>query len=100
MDARLRTISSTAETDRSKRPTTNVNSSGEDIWLSPGRHRRHLAGGRRHVDRLEVSRADDFEILHVRRVVVEIVHDPRPLMHDIAGLYQGRLVLAPEARTP
>src|SRR5581483_142099 len=67
-------------------------------WRSrPRRNWRHRVGGRRHVDGLEVGRADDLEILHVRRVVVEIVHDARTLMHDVAGLNQGRLVLVHEA---
>src|ERR1700689_80521 len=66
--------------------------------LFPGRYRRHLVGGWRHVDGLEVRRADDFEIFHVRRIIEQIVHDPRPLMHDIAGLHQRRLVLVHETR--
>jgi len=34
---------------------------------------------------------------HVRRVIVEIVHDPRTLMDDVAGLHQGRLVFIHES---
>src|SRR6266446_240318 len=63
----------------------------------PGRRRRHLVDGRRHVDSLEIGGADDFQILHVLRVIVEIVRDAWPLMHDVAGLHQGRLVLVHEA---
>jgi hypothetical protein len=40
----------------------------------------------------------DFEILHVRRVVEMVVHDPRPLVDDVAGLHQRRLVLIHEPR--
>src|SRR5712671_1232681 len=68
-------------------------------WPSlPRRRRRHVVDGRWHVDGLEVRRADDFQILHVFRVVVEVVGNARPLMHDVAGLYQRRLVLVHEAR--
>src|ERR1700744_4095188 len=66
--------------------------------LLPGRHRRYLVGGRPPVGGFEICLADDFEILHVGRVIVEIVPDARPLMDDITGLYQCRLVLVHEPR--
>ena len=36
----------------------------------------------------EVGRAGDFQVLHVGRVVEQVVHDARPLVHAVAGLDQ------------
>src|SRR5215216_5873367 len=58
----------------------------------------HLVNGRRHVDRLEIGGADDLEVLHVLRVVVQVMDDTGPLVDDVAGLHQGGLVLIHEAR--
>jgi len=41
---------------------------------------------------LKSAGADDLEIFHVGRVVVQIVHKARLLMHDVAGRHQGRRV--------
>src|SRR5437762_6745134 len=68
-------------------------------WRSlPGGRRRHFVDGRRHVDGLEIGRADDLEVLYVFRVVVQVMRDAWPLVADVAGLSQGRLVLIHEAR--
>ena len=43
------------------------------------------------IDGLEVRRADDLEVLHVGRVVEQVVYDARPLMHAVASFDQRLL---------
>ena len=61
---------------------------------SPAGHR----AGPVDVDGLEVRRADDLEVFHVGRVVEQVVHDARPLVHAVAGRDQRLLVAVHEAR--
>src|SRR5258708_28444004 len=62
----------------------------------PGRRRRHLVDGRRHVDSLEIGGADDFPILPVLPRIGEIRRDAPPLVDHRARLGHGRPVLVLE----
>ena len=65
--------------------------------FAPRRRRRHRARAF-DLDRLEVRRPDHLQVFHVRRVVEQVVGDPRPLMHAVAGGNQMLLAFVHEPR--